>query len=152
MNSAPGTRRDHNRFCQVEGWVEVRNARGQRVRHHITYELELPDGRILRTRFSQPANNTTYGPNLWSTILDHQLCVSEEGFWRCVKERRPPDRGQQPAEPLTNPLPAQLVFQLIHGAGVPEEQVATMTLSQAMEVLTAYWSRSPTQGGSGASE
>lgn len=141
MSSTAGSRRDHNRFCQVEGWAEVRNARGQKVRHHITYELELPDGTVLRTRISHPANNSTYGPNLWSTILEHQLCVTEEAFWSCVNDKWLPDRGAGPVEPPANALPAQLVFQLIHDAKVPERQVAAMTLDRAMEVMNAYWSR-----------
>ena len=141
MSPNPGSRRNHNRFCQVEGWTEVRNARGQKVRHHITYELELPDGTVLRTRISRPANNETYGPNLWSTILEHQLCVTEDEFWSCVSKKVLPDRGSGGLQPPANALPAQLVFQLIHDAKVPEDQVATMTLDQAVEVMTAFWSQ-----------
>ena len=141
MSSKLGSRRDHNRFCQVEGWTEVRNARGQKVRHHITYELEISDGSVLRTRVSRPANKETYGANLWSTILEHQLCVSETEFWSCVKDRVLPDRGRAERQPPPNALPAQLVSQLVHEIKVPEDQVARMTLEQAMEVLTAHWSQ-----------
>jgi hypothetical protein len=28
---------------------------------HVTYELDLPDGRTLCTRISHPPNRTTYG-------------------------------------------------------------------------------------------
>lgn len=139
--SAPGSRRDHNRFCQVEGWTEVRNARGGKVGHHVTYELTLPDGRILRTRISRPPNNETYGPRLWNTILTDQLQVPEAEFWACVSNRTRPDRGTGAGEPPANALPAGLVYQLIHVAGVPEDEVAGMTLQRATEVMVAHWSR-----------
>ncbi|CCG05689.1 hypothetical protein [Blastococcus saxobsidens] len=139
--NAPGSRRDHNRFCQLEGWTEVRNARGGTVSHHLTYELSLPDGRILRTRISRPPNNATYGPRLWKTILTDQLQVTEPQFWACVSNKIRPDRGTSAGEPPTNALPADLVYQLIHMAGVPESEVAGMTLQCAAEVMVAHWSR-----------
>jgi hypothetical protein len=138
--SGPASRRDHNRFCQLEGWTEVRNARGRKVGHHITYELALPDGRILRTRISRPANNETYGPQLWAQVLD-QLQVTEAGFWACVSNRRLPDRQGVSDESPANALPAGLVHQLIHTAGVPEAEVATMSLERALAVINEYWSR-----------
>lgn len=75
------TRREHQRFCEIDGWVEVLNARGKPTQHHITYELLLGDGRILRTRISRPANTDRYGKGLWAHILDDQLMVSVEEFW-----------------------------------------------------------------------
>jgi hypothetical protein len=139
--SRPGSRADHYRFCRIEGWEEVRNSRGQAVRHHITLALELADGRILRTRISRPANNTTYGPNLWSTILKDQLAVTGDEFWACVDTKQLPDRGSAGPPVPTRALPAQLVFQLLHEVGLPEEQVAHMTLEEATAVLVAHWSK-----------
>ena len=141
MSGGPGTRRDHNRFCQVEGWTEVRNARGKKVGHHITYELALPDARILRTRVSRPPNNETYGPTLWGHILGDQLEVTEAEFWVCVTDGKRPDRRAPTADAPANALPASLVYQLIHEAGVPETEVAAMTLERAVEVMTAHWSK-----------
>jgi hypothetical protein len=135
-----GTRVDHNRFCLTEGWTEVTNARGKPVGHHVTYELNLPDGRVLRTRVSRPVKTTTYGPSLWTTILRDQLCVTDDEFWACVHDRQKPDRGGPPAAPAAA-LPAQLVFQLVHEAGVPEADVARMTLEQAVAAMTAHWSK-----------
>ena len=139
--STPGSRKDHDRFCRVEQWTEVRNARGKKVGHHLTYELLLPDGRILRTRISRPADSTVYGPSLWQHILSEQLDVVEKEFWECVSHRRPPSRGQAPNLP-ESALPAQLVHQLLHTAGIPERDVAGMTLERALEVMTEHWSRS----------
>lgn len=138
--SGPGSRRDHNRFCQLEGWTEVRNGRGRKVGHHITYELTLPDGHILRTRISGPPNTETYGPRLWAQVLD-QLQVTEAEFWACVSDRKLPDRGAPGGDAPANALPADLVYQLIHVVGVPEDEVATITLERALEAMRAHWSR-----------
>lgn len=135
-----GSRRDHDTFCRTEGWIEVSNARGGSVSHHLTYELLLDDGRILRTRISRPANNTTYGPSLWSTILRDQLLVTEAEFWACVRERDLPPRGGASEIP-SRALPAELVHQLIHVARVPEVEVAQMDLTQAIARMSAYWSQ-----------
>lgn len=138
--SGPGTRRDHNRFCQAEGWSEVRNARGKEVAHHITYELNLPDGHVLRTRVSRPADATTYGASLWKHILTDQLQVGEGEFWDCVSGGVRPDRGAA-AGPAPAALPASLAYQLIHEAGVPEDEVARMTLQRATELMGEHWSQ-----------
>lgn len=111
------------------------------VEHHITYELLLHDGRILRTRISRPADNTTYGLGLWKHILTDQLDVTEAEFWACLRDKQPPDRGAATIEPPAQALPASLVHQLIHVAGVPEDNVAGMSLERAVELMTAYWSR-----------
>jgi hypothetical protein len=133
-----GNRVDHNQFCVNDQWEKVRDARGREVGHHITWELPLADGRILRTRISRPLKET-YGPTLWKAILRDQLEVTEDGFWACVKEGVRPDRGHDVDLP-PNALPAQVVYQLIHHAGVAEDEVAQMTLQQAMGALHAYWS------------
>jgi hypothetical protein len=143
VSGGAASRRDHDRFCQIEGWEQVRNARG-RTGHHHTYELKLSDGRILRTRISHPVNNDTYGARTWAHILRDQLDVSEPEFWACIDERKLPARGPTADETPANALPASLVHQLIHVAGVPEDEVARMSLERAVEVMTAHWSQ-PTE-------
>ncbi|MHB1474621.1 MAG: cytotoxic translational repressor of toxin-antitoxin stability system, partial [Dermatophilaceae bacterium] len=97
-------------------------------------------GRILRTRVSRPADNTTYGANLWALILTEQLQVSEHEFWECVSNRNPPERGFGSGEAPPTALPAQLVDQLIHDLGVQEAEIVGMTLEHATELMVAYWS------------
>jgi hypothetical protein len=135
-----GTRVDHNKLCLDEEWTLLREAQGREVRHHVTYELNVLDGRILRTRVSRPVKKVTYGVVLWRAILREQLCVTEDEFWACVKGKVKPDRGGGNVEPPPQALPASLVHQLIHEAGVPEEQIATMTLKEAVEAMNAHWS------------
>jgi hypothetical protein len=134
------TRKDHEAFCQVEQWQRVRDARGRTGTHHVTYELALPDGRILRTRISHPVDRSGYGPSLWSHILRDQLQVTEAEFWSCVRENTKPDRGA-PAVPPTA-LPADLVHMLISRVGLSETEVAAMTKNQAVARLQQYWTDS----------
>ena len=56
MSWPQSTRQDHEKFCGAEGWGLVRDARGRTGTHHVTYELGLPDGRVLRTRISHPVD------------------------------------------------------------------------------------------------
>ncbi|GIF98028.1 cytotoxic translational repressor of toxin-antitoxin stability system [Catellatospora citrea] len=131
------TRQAHESFCQVEKWDRVRDARGRTGTHHVTYELHLKDGRILRTRISHPVDRTTYGPGIWSHILRDQLDVTEIEFWTCVQDGIKPDRGEPeiPAEAL----PADLVHLLIHRVGLDDATVATMTKDEAVARLNQHW-------------
>jgi hypothetical protein len=131
------TRRDHGRFCDVEGWKPVRDARGRTGTHHVTYELTLPDGRILRTRISHPVDRNPYGSNLWSHILRDQLQVSEPEFWTCVRDGVRPDRGMP--EPPAEALPADLAYLLIDRVGLSESELAAMSKVEAVERLNRYW-------------
>jgi hypothetical protein len=83
--------------CET-GWLDLA-ARGRTGTHYVTYELGLPDGRILRTRISHPVDRNAYGSSLWSHILRDQLGVSEEEFWACVRDGIKPDRGVPEAPP-----------------------------------------------------
>jgi hypothetical protein len=139
--SRAASRRDHQRFCEIEGWSVVRNARGKPTQHHLTYELALPDGRILRTRVSRPANTDAYGPSLWGHILDDQLAVTADEFWDCVDNGTVPGRARTaPAVPPAA-LPAGLVYQLVHTLGLGADEVEGMTQEEAVQRLTAHWSQ-----------
>ena len=140
MTSHAASRREHQRFCQIEEWTEVRNARGKPTEHHITYELELGDGRILRTRISRPANTDTYGKGMWSHILDDQLHVTEAQFWECVDNRRPPQRTAA-AAPEGAVLPASLAYQLVNTLHLSSDEIALLTLEQAVEKMNQHWGR-----------
>jgi hypothetical protein len=131
------TRKDHDTFCRVEEWVPVRDARGRTGIHHLTYELTLPDGRILRTRISHPVDRSNYGRSMWSHILRDQLQVEESDFWACVQDGIKPDRGVP--TPPAEALPADLVHLLIHRVGLDEAQVACMSKDKAVARVQRYW-------------
>jgi hypothetical protein len=131
------TRQIHEKFCHVEGWNRVRDARGRTGTHHVTYELGLRDGRILRTRISHPADRTTYGPAIWGHILRDQLQVTDTEFWQCGQEGVKPNRGEPEAP--AEALPAELVYLLISRVGLEEAAVAAMTRDEAVARLNRYW-------------
>lgn len=131
------TRRDHLRFCEIEGWTVVRSGTGRRSTHHETYELQLPDGRILRTRVSRPPDRTGYGPALWSHILRDQLQTGPEEFWQCVRTGKPPARSVRPAP--EEAIPADLAHLLKDRVGLSDDQLAEMSRQQAVERVQLYW-------------
>lgn len=113
------------------------DARGRAGTHHVTYELDLVDGRILRTRISHPVDRSGYGPGIWKHILRDQLEVDEPAFWSCVRDGVKPVRGtpQLPAEAL----PADLVYLLISRVGLDETEVAGMSKDEALARIQRYW-------------
>ncbi|MEW1718608.1 cytotoxic translational repressor of toxin-antitoxin stability system [Streptomyces sp. NPDC093109] len=130
-------RERHERFCRIEQWERVRDARGRTGTHHVTYELTLYDGRILRTRISHPVDRTVYGAAIWGHILRDQLDVSEGEFWDCVVDGLLPDRGVPPVPKES--LPADLVYLLIHRVGLAEATVAGLAKEEAVARLHQYW-------------
>ncbi|MQY26659.1 cytotoxic translational repressor of toxin-antitoxin stability system [Nocardia aurantia] len=136
----PGTKKAHDIFCRNDEWTLVRNSRGGVVGHHITWELPLPDGRILRTRISRPADNTDYGARMWCQILKDQLEVSEDQFWACVNDRTRPTRSTGGvAIPDKEPIPFGVVEKLIRLVGLTADEIESMTKAQAVNRLDQYW-------------
>ncbi|WP_328806961.1 cytotoxic translational repressor of toxin-antitoxin stability system [Nocardiopsis coralli] len=121
----------------MEGWTPVRSARGRTGTHHITYELALADGRVLRTRISRPADRSDHGKSMWAHILRDQLEVDEDTFWSCVQEGVRPDRGV-PEVPV-GALPADLVHLLMTNLGLDGAEVARMSKEEAVARLQRYW-------------
>jgi hypothetical protein len=108
----------------------------------VTFELMLPDGRMLRTRVSHPANRETYGASMWAHILRDQLQVSEAAFWKCVHSNTLPERGGTPPVPEEG-LPLNLVRMLVNQYHVPETEVMRMTKQQVLDRLNELWSSAP---------
>jgi hypothetical protein len=131
------TRADHERFCEIEGWQRVRDAKGRTGTHHVTFELVLWDGQVLRTRISHPPDRTAYGPGIWSHILRDQLKVDQESFWTCLNGGGPPDRGAPAAPPEA--LPVDLVHLLLTRVGLTEDEVRRLTKPEAIARLQEYW-------------
>jgi hypothetical protein len=73
------------RFCQVDGWREVRRT------GHVRFEKVLPDGTVLRTHRSV-ASRKSMSPGRFKAILRHQLRVSEVQFWSALDTGLPVDR------------------------------------------------------------
>ncbi len=129
------TRADHKRFVANEGWQQVPST------HHETYELELPDGRVLRTRISRPPNKTTYGPRMWAHVLQDQLEVTADEFWVCVQDGIVPQRAPDDApEAVGEAIPVDVVNLLIGRVGLTRQDLVGMTREEAIARLNEYWS------------
>lgn len=140
MRFPPGTRKDHERFCTIEGWTKRTTSTGKTGTHHVNYELVLPDGRILLTRVSHPVDRTDYGTSLWAHILREQLDVTPQEFWDCVHEGRKPDRGvstELPAEAI----PIGVVTVLVEQFHIPESEVRSMSKDDAIQRMVECYSR-----------
>ena len=125
------TRAAHEAFCEAEGWTPVRST------HHVTYELHLDDGRILRTRISHSVDRSTYGPRLSDHILRDQLDVDDQDFWACVQDGTKPNRGEE--EQPHGALPADLVHMLLNRVRLSEAEVAAMNRDEAITRMQQYW-------------
>lgn len=112
----------------------VRDATGRKARHHTTFELELADGRMLRTRTSHPVGPDTNGASLWGHGLRDQLDVSQDEFWRCVDDGVPPRRSSASAPTIEKPLPLSIVKALV-AAGVSAAQLEGLSEAEARALL-----------------
>jgi hypothetical protein len=137
MSRPQPTRQDHARFCEVEEWEVVRDAHSRSGTHHVTNELNLPDGTVARTRISRPLDRSDYGPASWSHILRDQLQVDEASFWACVRDSIKPDRGEP--KPPAEALPADVVYLLLTRVGLTETEVAALSKQAAIDRLQDYW-------------
>ena len=125
------TRRDHQRFCETEGWQH-------RTGDHEYDHLALHDGRVLFTKISHPVGRETYGADMWHRqILRNQLQVTEAQFWACVNDGVLPDRGR-PAPPR-EALPADLVMQLRNRVGLTDAQIFELTRAEAVARMQQFW-------------
>lgn len=129
------------RFVELEGWEERTRVTGG-TPDHYKYRLRLDDGRILQTRISHPPGKDTYGDRMWSHILRDQLDVSPEEFWACVLDGVIPERSRPAATTASDPIPADLAWQLVNRVGLSEDQVRGMTKDEAVEAIRQYWSES----------
>jgi len=118
----------------IEGWHRVPSS------HHDTYELDLADGRVLRTRISRPPNKTTYGARMWTHILRDQLEVTADEFWACVHDGNIPVRGpQDETEDIGAAIPAEIVTLLVERVGMTRSDLVGITKQEAIERLHKYW-------------
>lgn len=128
------TRAAHQQFVTNEGWKEVPST------HHDTYELDLPDGRVLRTRISRPPDKTTYGARMWAHILRDQLAVTAGEFWACARDGVAPDRTPDDVpEEIDDAIPVEVAELLVGRVGLTRRDLVGMTREEAISRLNEYW-------------
>jgi hypothetical protein len=138
---AAASTREHLRFCNLDGWTELKGARGN-GRDHLYFTKELADGSVLRTKVSHGTNGKEYSKSLWRDILREQLGVPEAEFWQVLKERRPAERETVVAADDRELAPAWLVQCLLYTVGLREHEVAALSKTDA-EDLWAEWQARP---------
>jgi hypothetical protein len=138
----PPSFEDLRRFCEIDGWEELRRVRGG-TGDHRRYRKVLVDGTILRTRVSH-GHGEIGDPGLWTRIWRDQLGLeTEDAFWQALRDGRPVNRGGAAAEPPTGPsIPGWIVAGLIR-AGRSEAEVRGLTTVEARQLLEELWARPP---------
>ena len=69
---------------------------------------------------------------MWSHILKQQLEVTQEQFWKCVRDKTLPDRGFEPLTAPPQSLPLFLLRELMR-LGVSEADALKLTPAEAVE-------------------
>ena len=127
---AQPTHRDLKKFCDNDRWDPKKRT------DHWRYTKRLPDGRTLRTKISFGSGEVG-DPGLFSAILREQLQVSEEEFWRVVREGGPARREELPVvAPAAPPLLSAATVLHLRKLGVSLEQVRKLrSQAEAAELL-----------------
>ena len=131
---------DLRTYVTNDGWTEEPNhARGRRrIGDHRRYFRDLRDGIRLRTKVPHD-ERAEIGADLFHRILRDQLRISEDQFWGVVHGRVSAE-AEQTAD--VEPIPGWLVTRLIFTVGLPEADVAGMTVEGARAAWLEYQSRS----------
>jgi hypothetical protein len=129
---------DIEAFLGADGWHRVANRGGGRQRH-VFYEKVLDDGRVLRTHVSH-SGGKTLSPGRFGTILRHQLEVSKDEFWECVRTGKPVDR---PVPVDEGPVEHEgwVVAVLVNELHMGPDEIEALTPEEAERIVTEYWSR-----------
>lgn len=137
----PLSHADHRRFVETEGWEKKGTARSAgKTGDHQRYTLALANGEVLYTRVSHGAGQID-DQRLVSSILRDQLRVTENDFYRCVRERALPPRPQPPAtDRPAEGIDAKLMRNLVRRVGLAPAQIATMSKADAVRAWEDYLS------------
>jgi hypothetical protein len=127
-------------FLDADGWRQVeKGERGGSRSRHLFYEKTLAEGRVLQTHISH-SRQKTLSPGRFSGVLRHQLEVSREQFWECIRAHRPVDR---PTELEEGPVEheAWVVAVLVGELHMTAEQIAALSEEEAQGLVQEHWSR-----------
>ncbi len=125
-------------FLAADGWRELPNRGGSRLRH-VFYEKVLQDGHVLQTHISH-SGQRTMSPGRFSSILRHDLEVSKNDFWECVRTGQPVNRPV-PAEEAPVEHDAGVVAVLVGELHMSTQEIEALTPEQARQTVNDYWSQ-----------
>lgn len=127
------TWRELERFCEADGWTEIRTT------GHRFFRKTLATGEVLETH-SSLAGGGTMSQGRFAAILRVQLRVTREQFWQTLCSGRPVERPA-PLEPEQPTIPLYVA----HGLGqlgLSEAEIGRLTPAEALRLLHERWSRS----------
>ena len=135
----PLSHADHRTFVETEGWEHKGTARGAaRTGDHPRSTLVLADGDVLYTRVSHGPGEVG-DPSLVARILRVDLKVSEEDFYRCVRDGVLPPRPKPAGPPApAEAIDATLLRNLVRKAGLTTAQLEGMTKAEAVRAWQDY--------------
>jgi len=105
----------------------------------VFYEKTLDDGRVLQTHLSH-SGQETMSAGRFSGILRHQLEVSREEFWQCVRLRKPVTRAVEVDEgPVEHE--AWVVAVLVEELHMTPEELEALSPEEAQRLVGDHWSK-----------
>jgi hypothetical protein len=142
LTPAAPTWGDVEDFLTADGWRQLERAeRGGSRSRHVFYEKTLPDGRVLQTHISH-SRQKTLSPGRFSSVLRHQLEISREQFWECIRTQLPVNR---PTELEEGPVEHEswVVAVLVGELHMTAEQIGALSKEEGQRLVQEHWS-SPT--------
>ena len=137
MTPAAPTWDDIVAFLGSDGWREVpKHGRRQR---HVFYEKVLEEGRVLQTHVSH-SGRKALSPGRFGSILRHDLEVSKEDFWECVRSGKPVERPV-PVDEGPVEHEAWVVAVLAGDLHMSAREIEALTPEEAQQIVEDYWSK-----------
>ncbi len=140
MTPSSPTWGDVRDFLDADGWRKIETgARGGARSRHVFYEKVLDDGRVLQTHVSHAAQKSV-SAGRFTSILGHQLEVSREDFWECIRTRKPVDR---PVEVEEGPVEHEqwVVAVLVGELHLTPEEFEALSAEEARRLVEEHWSK-----------
>lgn len=140
MTPASPTWDDVTAFLAAHGWLAIPSGkRGGRRERHVFYEKTLDDGRVLQTHVSK-SGSKTISPGRFSSILRHQLEVSKDEFWECIRTGQLVDRPVGVTDELVE-HDGWVLAVLVNELHMSAEEVEALTPAEAERLVHEHWSR-----------
>ncbi|MHB1576874.1 MAG: cytotoxic translational repressor of toxin-antitoxin stability system [Candidatus Dormibacteria bacterium] len=111
---------------------------------HRYYRLVLDDGTVLETRISH-SSKKTMSQGRWRAILRDQLGVSDEDFWKSLRDKRPVERPSgPPLEEEIEQIPLWAAELLTARLGMSLAAIAQLGRDRAIELARETWAKPTT--------
>lgn len=128
-------------FLAADGWRAVQSGeRSGSRRRHVFYEKVLDDGRVLQTHVSH-SRQKRMSPGRFSALLRHDLEVSKDEFWACVRSGEPVDRPADLDEAVTVEHDAWVAAVLVGELHMLPDDIARLSRKEAEALVHEHWSR-----------